>query len=338
MFVAFGHNPWDQKNQSSYRGNWALVCSLALHALLLMNYFFNPKDPLQFGSSTQAPPIEVIQAPSEWLKAAPQKKTASRIQEKQVVQTEQAIPSDLDPNARFLSDRNQKALEETRAKVVDDFRAKQGEGLKGQAFSDQTLSATGAETQSLTSPLEIDASDGITPELKSGIQRNWKTLSIKDLSVNGDGSPEAASDDALRNIREGSHTVLATREFKYFSYYNRIKDMLRQHWKPMVERQMAHLSKKGKTIQEAEFTTRVQVLLDEKGLIQNVTRSDSSGIEELDIAAMQAFKQAAPFPNPPQGLIEKDGFVRIQWEFVLTTQAAPSIQWRGPGNGRARNY
>ena len=42
-----------------------------------------------------------------------------------------------------------------------------------------------------------------------------------------------------------------------------------------------------------------------------------SGVTDLDEAAMEAFKQAAPFPNPPKGIVEKDGRIRIRWDFIL---------------------
>jgi len=44
-----------------------------------------------------------------------------------------------------------------------------------------------------------------------------------------------------------------------------------------------------------------------------------SGIQDLDDAAIEAFKAAAPFPNPPKGVVENDGTVQIRWDFVLET-------------------
>ena len=44
---------------------------------------------------------------------------------------------------------------------------------------------------------------------------------------------------------------------------------------------------------------------------------EDSGLRDLDEAAVDAFREAAPFPNPPQGIVEKDGTVKIRWDFVL---------------------
>jgi protein TonB len=38
---------------------------------------------------------------------------------------------------------------------------------------------------------------------------------------------------------------------------------------------------------------------------------------DLDSAAVEAFRQAAPFPNPPKGMVEADGTIKIRWDFVL---------------------
>jgi protein TonB len=42
-----------------------------------------------------------------------------------------------------------------------------------------------------------------------------------------------------------------------------------------------------------------------------------SGLTDLDDAAVEAFRAAAPFPNPPNGIVEGDGLIRIRWDFIL---------------------
>ena len=44
---------------------------------------------------------------------------------------------------------------------------------------------------------------------------------------------------------------------------------------------------------------------------------NDSGIRDLDDAAVEAFKEAAPFPNPPEGIVESDGTIKIRWDFIL---------------------
>ena len=58
----------------------------------------------------------------------------------------------------------------------------------------------------------------------------------------------------------------------------------------------------------------------------------SSYVMGSTLAQAQAFQAAAPFPNPPKGMLDDDGFVRIRWDFVLTTDNGPRIQFRTVGS------
>ncbi|MFM8270337.1 MAG: energy transducer TonB, partial [Pseudomonadota bacterium] len=241
----------------------------------------------------------------------------------QVVESEDAGNREVDPSASLLSDKNQKAEQQTRAQRVDKFEKGQGTGTPEEANSAE-------DEASPEDKLSMDL--GNTPTQK---KKNWKNLSLKDLSLNGEGGAASASDDYLPNVASGDRTILSTREFRYFSYYNRIKDLLRQYWKPSIEREVAKLWGKGQMLKENELVTRVLVLLDNQGQVLKISKIGASGVSEIDEVAVQAFYQASPFPNPPVGLVESDGYVRINWDFILQTAAAPQIQFR-PGAAAPR--
>ena len=61
------------------------------------------------------------------------------------------------------------------------------------------------------------------------------------------------------------------------------------------------------------------VTLDNDGQIVRVQVVTESGTSDLDDAAIKAFNDAGPFPNPPKGLIGAAGKVAIRWDFVLRT-------------------
>jgi protein TonB len=42
-----------------------------------------------------------------------------------------------------------------------------------------------------------------------------------------------------------------------------------------------------------------------------------SGVKDLDDAAVEAFRAAEPFPNPPKGIVDADGTIKINWDFIL---------------------
>jgi TonB family protein len=298
--------------------------SVVFHLLSLLVFHWNAPE----ASVPMPAPIELVDVPTP---ESLQKKVAAA-KRPQIAESEKAKIEKLDPNARFLSDRNQIAEKQTRARQTDDFREHQGTGIRSSSRDKSAIPPTASEnkrTQDATSNL-----DGIplNPSPSAGVKRDWKTLSMKDLSM-GNGLPMGATDDRLEGVAEGDQTVLSTREFQYYSYYHRIKQTLRQYWKPNVERRLAMIWGKGGKLKDGEMVTQLLVLLDQQGAVAKVSTVASSGFSDIDDAAVDAFHKASPFPNPPRGIIDRDGLVRIRWDFILKAQSGPAIQFRRPTGG-----
>jgi TonB family protein len=68
-----------------------------------------------------------------------------------------------------------------------------------------------------------------------------------------------------------------------------------------------------------EHETKVVVILNKGGDVVQVKLVSESGTRDLDDAAIDAFNQAGPFPNPPKGIANASGVIEIPWEFVLHT-------------------
>lgn len=336
MAVYFNMNDRDKKKSLPLIG-WCIALSVLFHIVAFVHQIA-PLLPLaERDKQEKNIPIEIADLPKEYLQQPSQQvvPTQKKPKEKemQMAETEDAHNREIDPNAKFLGEHNQTAQKQTKAQQVDDFRKKQGTGSKqARIEKGASLPPTG-ETSSEKTPEEIvESGEGIAEEkTHQGVKRDWKTLSLKDLSVGGDGGATAATDDHLKGVDKGEGTVLSTREFKFYSYYHRIKELLRQYWKPNVERQIARIWNKGKIINTEELTTKVSVLLDASGKIQKISKVQSSGFSEIDEAAIEAFQKAAPFPNPPKGIVDADGFVRINWDFILQTDSGPVIQFRSYG-------
>ncbi len=67
--------------------------------------------------------------------------------------------------------------------------------------------------------------------------------------------------------------------------------------------------------------TRVVIVLNEQGTLVGVQVIGASGVQDLDEAAIEAFRAAAPFPNPPKGIVDQDGKIKIRWDFILEADA-----------------
>jgi len=49
----------------------------------------------------------------------------------------------------------------------------------------------------------------------------------------------------------------------------------------------------------------------------------TSGVDFLDHVAVEAFRKAEPFPNPPAGIADEDGNIRFNFQFVVTMRRSP---------------
>jgi TonB family protein len=145
----------------------------------------------------------------------------------------------------------------------------------------------------------------LTPEMQSGQQS-------QELHV-------ASNNDYLENIKLGNLTQLNTQEFEFYSFYNRIKQKLEQHWGEDLKKTAQRMMAKGVAPEKgATKITSLIVTIDEKGSIVQLRVKDSSGIQDLDHAAIEAFNKAGPFPNPPKKLVQR-GQATIEWGFVVKT-------------------
>jgi len=130
--------------------------------------------------------------------------------------------------------------------------------------------------------------------------------------------PISQSDDFLKDLQKGPQTLLSSREFVYYSYYNRIKERLRLYWEPKIKEKVTRIFAQGRHLaSDEEKITRLIITLDQSGKLIKVQVLGASGVTDLDDAAVEAFQAAAPFPNPPKGIVEADGTIKIRWDFIL---------------------
>lgn len=129
----------------------------------------------------------------------------------------------------------------------------------------------------------------------------------------------SASDDALpEQFRLGDFTVLNTDAHLYYTYFARIKNQIRFRWISQIENIIANVQ--GLQIRnrnQDEWNTQIEVTLDSQGNFLNGAVMHESGLPAFDKAAILAFKQGAPFPNPPAELVESDGKIYLGYAFQV---------------------
>lgn len=219
---------------------------------------------------------------------------------RQIVHSEDSESNKIEDNA-FLSDKNRSFNRQTKARVVDSFqKASFPSGGTGQKKKPLGLSDLGAGVNS--DPLHTAAKE--YSRSKSG-----------DQQIN---NPKMSStSDYIEKIPEGDLTNLNTVEYKYFGFYHRIRQKLEQFWGRSLKEKNQQLTEQGRRLPESdELISELRVILDQKGNIISIKLSNTCGIKELDDAAIESFHDAAPFLNPPQGLVV-DGKITLDWGFVV---------------------
>lgn len=220
---------------------------------------------------------------------------------KQIVQSEDSEKNDVKDKA-YLSDKTRSFDRETRARVTDVFKeGAAGGAKKKQGAKDLKLSDLG--TLAGEDPFKSAAKE--YTDKKNGSSQNTPERKV------------SSTNDYLEEIPPGDLTHLNTVEYKYYGFYHRIRQKLEQFWGRSLYEKAEQLAKDGRRVPASEeLITALQITLDEKGNIISINILGSSGIKELDDAAIESFNEAGPFPNPPKDLIV-DGRVTLEWGFVV---------------------
>lgn len=88
------------------------------------------------------------------------------------------------------------------------------------------------------------------------------------------------------------------------SYFKRLKLQVARAWDPTPVWRRADPT--GTRYGSKTRITELRVSLSPQGELAKILVVSPSGANELDEEAVRAFRIAAPFPNPPAGLLQKD--------------------------------
>jgi TonB family protein len=132
------------------------------------------------------------------------------------------------------------------------------------------------------------------------------------------------SQDALKDIDEGEETALNAKKWRFASFFNRVKKQVADHWHP--EEAYRRGDPTGSIYGQKNRLTILRVQLKPDGTLANVALEQPSGVEFLDDEAIEAFKQAQPFPNPPRQLVENGGVINFRFGFLFELSGTPRMK------------
>lgn len=178
------------------------------------------------------------------------------------------------------------------------------------AEGDGPFNAGGDKPEEHAAP---DPGDGGGPVGGAPEPESWRallpTLGPEELARK-DGSI-----DHIDDVDKGAQTFLNTRDYKYAWFFNRVKRGVSQRWRA-VDAHRRH-DPYGRVHGVRDRRTVVEVTLSSSGHLEDIIVMKDSGVAFLDDAAITAFEEAAPFPNPPDGLKDADGKIRFRFAFFL---------------------
>ena len=131
--------------------------------------------------------------------------------------------------------------------------------------------------------------------------------------------------DHLEEVDSGEETALSAKRWVYASFFNRLKRSVAQNWDPQTVWRRA--DPQGTHHGFKTRVTEVRVSLSPKGDLSKIVVTTPSGVSELDDEAVRAFHAAGPFPNPPEGLVQKDQLITFAFSFYFEI-GAPHTSWR----------
>ena len=180
-------------------------------------------------------------------------------------------------------------------------------GLFRQAGMDDTESSSGPVHRSpatITNPDGSRVGSGHSIEFAfPGFAENPNTKKFPVIKKRIAGQSQTT--DFLVGVELGSHTLLNTRAFTYYTYFDRMKKRIYLNWIQQFETTDFFLSFANKNLSQL-FVTYIVAFLFPDGELKDLQVVQSSGNEDIDSAALNAFLYAAPFPNPPPGLVDEE--------------------------------
>ncbi len=302
----------------SIRRNFAL--SILVHAafvclLLLLRHWFPPS---------------VLESEKKWtwVDLQPPAKTQTALKKEEKAKSQRIVQTDL--------------AQKTDQTAPDAFLGKQTQAVDRQMVSKNSDLGKVGSTKKAQNAVPIPKSGGVETAEKKAERPTERKLDLSKFGLPllpapgaGNHVPEdrkpqplnqeqdagdVAPHEYVKGLQEGEKTLLNTKEFVFFGYYQRIRDRLEMNWGPLLRSYISRMYDNGRSLaSDSEHVTRLLVTLNAKGEIVRVQMMEESGVKDLDDAAVGAFNQAGPFPNPPKGILDADGKVHLRWDFVLRT-------------------
>lgn len=271
-----------------------LTIAAILHALI---WYITPSERLQLRSEL---PIEVAYIESDSQNRPSQDKM---IVDPQLQKLQEKV-DDLKKKARFLADKT------TRTKVE---QALQGPNAINQQLRkpEKQQQKPQAQKSDPWAPPGLDSAPALArEELQKGAT---KKANSDDFTINV-GSE--VMQKFLPEVKSGSFTSLNADQFLFYTFHARTSQQIGNRWTENLRYLLNRMpTSEYDRVARGSNITEFEVLMTPEGKFVKVLYHRRSQSEELDEAAVLAIVRASPFVNPPEEMVQDDGYIHLNYSF-----------------------
>lgn len=277
-----------------------LVLSLIVHAVLVWLYLHAPAQPLSRNEATE---VEYIS-----------KAEANKKMQQFVTETEkQDVFKALKDRADYLSKYTKRVKKQTIA-------SQNGPTQNAMPTPDQLRPQSSGRKKMAGQSLEDEGNEKMNPGGGQGGLGGHSQLRTVAIG-------QSAISEYIPNVEEGAFTALNSDQDIYYTFYARMNEQVRNRWVELVRNYIA--SRTAKQLQVLAQYNRysiIEIVLTPDGEFNPSSAvENSSGDQTLDRVGIEAFRLAAPFGNPPKGMVKEDNLIRLRYGFM--------VQFRAPSMG-----
>ena len=294
-----------------------LPLSLLFHSFFMYLIYLTPR--YNLSESNRSPASLLVMTIVDNKDKDPLKNTAKQIVEQNPDPS--YIQDSPNKTAKFLSQYHQKVPKETVSKTSNSTNNSSLNNTSKNTLLSKQEKAIHPQKEDISPNLSVA---DLIPKTNWDQYMNAKKtntpqrLSEDTINLKNQASLGFQSNDYLKDIEEGKQTLLNTKAFKFYTYYNRIKQQVQISWKSMIQKEVRKLLlQRRENILGAGQKTSLLITLDRSGALVNIKVLKKSHISALDHIAIKSFQLTAPFPHPPKSLIGEKKFLQIRWDFIL---------------------
>jgi TonB family protein len=282
----------------------SLILSLFVHFLFFEAAVHAP--PLYLANAPDKVEVEIVDKPKEQRARSTKEKVIVR---QALPPLDQLVPGPPPADTKYLSERDQHVRKETQAK---------NPGMTKNRSHQMAKNAGTPNGSSMGEPQEKKQ-----PEEPGAGPSEHRLSALGQKLFN---TAPSTSGEYLPDVAEGPITALNSERFLYYSFFARIEERIRPLWERNVQDTHERLPiRLQKNLEARDWVTGLEILLSPKGDYVKTIVQRSSGITAIDHDAVDAFAEAAYFPNPPKEMVEDDGHIHLKYVFVVQQTSAINL-------------